>query len=1165
MAVNASGSTLRQGGVVDLTGVSDDEDEDVTVPSDAFTLRPALTGLDRPNSNYPQSIRTTPRPNSQPTLHISRHRQTRFFSTQPSRPRDAPSYEPSPTPQLGTPLQDRSPKRRKLQNGAVPKTASPMTDTQALTKCLQKQVFPHLDRAMKNVKGSVYDVDKLGGKIINKVTSGDFEDHFRNGNGRLPLDVETSLIKRIYDLVDEFTKGDEFRRPPPRGPAHTQPAPERRLQPPTSVLSSIEDLSNIQSPDRGDDYGTDVDESMDEYEGDVEDYPQTPPRVQPKKKPVVTPQRLRTRAKATQWQSGKAYEFKKKGSPLRVKSWWFGLSSRPYLAMKARQEVAAGVDVGRLLRLQPNELSRPSVYHVDFNNEEVRYLRYLARSLSGKSSTKTTWSDLHDLRHIVTKAGGIHARILNVHRGRYKHLQQPPSSLLKRSIDDVRNFLEDLQHDQVNIQRKSLYLERDDNARNGALGANVVPSMLLAREITGNRLGATRRYQNFTTAFKISREDYMEPKVEWTNCAGDIMTITWVSNEHFICGTTTHSDSHNQQYNKPGNFLFGDANTHNLRAHADHRIIRPLVAHGDNALESMRESQDPWLYTSVVSSDYDPAIGWAFTASFDNTVKVWRCGGWLASRETEYEDIRGIWRHDGHVNFVVANKGTPYSKIATAADVPLGAVRVYRPDPEKWERDETVDYEYDEFSCKRVHGEEYVPSDKWAYFPSAIRWGLDPSVRHLLLIGYSPRSISGDENEIPDDKRDTGELCLWDTNTNTEIKVNSAATANVFEVAWHPSRASFAAATSAHQTLEKIEKHVRTQIRIFEESTETGQYGVVKTLDCPAIDINELLIRPNSILYSYVAAGCTDGKVYVWDSAGSEDPMCVLEHGDPVEELTGDREEEDVGVKFMAWATTTDRLYTGSSDGVVKVWNIRHGEGVLVRDLMEVAAPITAGAFSPDLTKLVVGDGSGRVYLLDTKDEEEDNQAPISSGFLQLQRDGQQRSIRRPRPFIPHREPPEPDVCDYDGYYDETLVHNRSQMRSLTPETGQELAQEYLASSKLILHPDPTIGAIQGPAYAATELYRAEAHLDGDVQGPLLSSFEYQQQENQTFSRTTRFRRQGHVLEKLSQDLWSLHARNTHLDLDIERLDAFTRAELAADRAELDVSPLDLDYESNSC
>lgn len=614
--------------------------------------------------------------------------------------------------------------------------------------------------------------------------------------------------------------------------------PRPTSQTPVSILPSVEDLpddlplnENVQDdPDEVDPIDLDEAET------------QTPHHQPPK--PVVTPQRLRTRAKAAQWQSGRAYDFKKEGSPLQVRNRWFGLSSRPYLSAKARQEVAKGVENGRLLHLRPDELSRPSVYHVDFSEEEVKYLRDLGRSLYGRPSVKAGRSVYRDLRHLIKKAGGsIRTRILDAHREGYTHAQPPPSSLLKRSTEDVDNFLDDLLRKQHEWKRKLLYLERDESATQGDVArVNNMPSLLLAREIAGNRLGSTRRYQNFTTTFRSIQEDRLEPKVEWTNCAGDIMTFTWSRDtlrgtptySQFFCGTTTHSDSHNQQYNKPGNLLVGSTTKHTLKAVADHRIPRPLITHGDNALESMRESQDPWLYTSVVSADYDPEVDYVFTSSFDNTVKVW--GG------LEHEIPCQTWRHDGRVNFVVTNKVKPLSKVATAADVPTKAVRVYYRDAGTSDTLESVIYKYDEFSCKRVHGEDYVPSDKWAYFPSAVRWGIDPSVNHCLLVGYSPRSLSGDEYDIPADKQNTGELCLWDTNTNTEIKVNSVATANVFEVAWHPHRPSFAVATSASQTSEKIEKHVRTQIRIF-ELNDAGQYGVIKTLDCPAIDINELLIR----------------------------------------------------------------------------------------------------------------------------------------------------------------------------------------------------------------------------------------------------------------------------------------------------------------------------------
>ncbi|XDG03352.1 hypothetical protein ABKA04_002967 [Annulohypoxylon sp. FPYF3050] len=1156
--VNASNASLRRNEVIiDLTG--DDDDDDGDVPS---RNQPDVQSTERYSGQHPSSTNghhSKAKGNGPSITSITSTAQGASMRASTSnRTEPGLSIRPSSqqnqhSPSLPSPFssqaQEHPTKRRKTHHSTSHKPA----------------VFPHLEVATKRLDQNVYDVEKLGGRIIGRIANKEFERHFRDGNGKLASDIEAYLIVQIHQLVTEFTAGNEFRREP-AAPVVATPVPVPKLpglQTPivVPVLPSIENPRNEPPLDRGDGPGEsggreslrDVSRLKERHNSQQI---QTPSRVPLKKKPPLLPQQQQqqqqTKPNVIQWQSGKSCEFKGDKSPVQMKNPWFGLSSRPYLPAKERRLIMAGVGRRRGIHLENDQLRKPTVYHVGFSDEEVKYISLVARKVYGRPA-RGERSESEDLRRVMKKFGvnALVPRIVDAHRQGYTDFSQPPQSLLQRSADDTHNFLQDLFHRQAEDGRRMLFLERaDDNAPYKPSSTYTLSSLLLAREIVGNHLGATRRYLNFNVAFRCMREDDFEPRIEWTNCAGDIMTIAWAPDSNtFVCGTTTHSDSHNQQYNKPGNLLFGSVADQTLRAFDDHRIPRPVVEHGENSLQSMRESQDPWLYTSVVSSDYDPRTGWLFTSSFDHTVKVW------SPTKTHISGITLVhkWQHEGRVNFVVTNKCDGISKVATAADVPENAVRVYHPHSHQ----DIPGYDYTEFTCKRVHGEDYVPSDKWAYFPSAIRWGIEQSVNHLLLVGYSPRSFNGDDNDIPEEKQKTGELCLWDTNTNTEVKVNSAATSNVFEVAWHPYRPSFAVATSASLSSEKIEEHIRTQIRLFEPN-ETGQYGVVKTLDCPAIDINEIAIRPNSVLYSYIAAGCTDGKVYIWDSARSEDddPICVLKHGDPVEEILGDREEEDVGVKFVSWATTIDRLYTGSSDGVVKVWNIRHGKGDLVRNLIEVPAPITAGAFSPDFDKLLIGDGSGRVYLLDVNGEEEDDEDEQnqrnpagSSNFLNLQLNGQKRAIRRPRPFIPHPTPAPPIAEGQMDYDSEAQI-------------GQERAKAYLNKGQMIIHPDPTIGAVQGPFYAETNLFRAEAHLDGNPEAPLLATFEAQQRENQVFSRRTRFKKLKEGKLELSGAAMAAHWENLSRDFEAA-LDEDTRGALESERAEIEFDGRDLDYESD--
>jgi hypothetical protein len=381
-------------------------------------------------------------------------------------------------------------------------------------------------------------------------------------------------------------------------------------------------------------------------------------------------------------------------------------------------------------------------------------------------------------------------------------------------------------------------LARDDHdLRGDAIRSTQVHSLLLAREISGNRgLGNMRVYRNFNNEFRKCREDALEKRAEWTGCAGDIMTIVWVSNDGFICGTTEHSDSHNQQYNKPGNLALGSCSAVTLRAYPEHRIVRPLVEKGENSTDAMIQSQDPWLFSSVVSSDYDAVHDRAFTSSFDRTVKIWK-----ADQSGASMSLLGEWQHEGNVNFVAASKHES-GMVATAADVAADAIRIYSIDDTDISRSPFKSY-----SCSRVTDEKgnTVSTVKWAYYPATMQWGLAEGVKHLLLVGYSPRSRTDDDNDIPLERRDSGELLLWDGTTGERWQVTSARTQNVFEVLWHPTQPSFIAATSPLGL--DLAPSVRTQVRIFTPAPEKDGFGVkafspIKILDCTAADINELTI-----------------------------------------------------------------------------------------------------------------------------------------------------------------------------------------------------------------------------------------------------------------------------------------------------------------------------------
>lgn len=510
---------------------------------------------------------------------------------------------------------------------------------------------------------------------------------------------------------------------------------------------------------------------------------------------------------------------------------------RPYMNSDDRENIRRGCKItekypGWFLSRAEQALLHQSIFHVDLCLEELEVLCKVIQAV--KKDTLPLSSDPRS--QIIALMSGqedLITTIISTYEAVVKlpGMETGRSLLQQRNIPAIEAFLQDaVEGNLATIPQRARIksvLRRGNPSRKAP-----ITSLLRQREIHGLAPFRVRScQQSFKAEIASHLEDTLVRKSEWTDCCGDISTLSWTSEGTFVCGATAHSDYHNMQYNKPGNFGIGSCSLDTLTAFPQHRIIRPIVAkteNAENALESMRQTQDPWLYTSVVSTSHSEISGFTFSASFDHTVKVWK-----TSEDGSSIDLRGAWYHEGKVNFVVTSEH--HKLVATASDVSSDAIRVY-----DFNEEDITNTPYDTYCGEKALEQalEEQRSDTWAYFPATIQWGKSPGVVNFLLVGYSPRSVTDHDVDIPEDKKNSGELCLWNVETGARVLIYSAKTQNVFEVIWHPTQPCFLAATSPSG---KFESGTQTQIRFFAQN-EFGTFVQIKSLDCPAFDINELTI-----------------------------------------------------------------------------------------------------------------------------------------------------------------------------------------------------------------------------------------------------------------------------------------------------------------------------------
>jgi WD40 repeat protein len=513
-----------------------------------------------------------------------------------------------------------------------------------------------------------------------------------------------------------------------------------------------------------------------------------------------------------------------------------------------------------------------------------------------------------------------------------------------RERDDVAGFLRDAKAGKLAEAPRIIRLSaaRPKKA-NCTVQVDSTLYMLRQRELgSRSRRGWGAASTPLTYQVRNKMMDTLGPMASWTGASSDIHTVAWSRDgEYFAAGAVAVTDQDSMQYNRPNNLLFGsllDATIHEL---AEHSTERGRTETGANSTHAMFASQDPKLYTTVTSVAFAPSGKVMYSAGYDDFVCVWD----LTSASSQ-PTLASSFRHKAEVEMMAVGRNHD-GVLATGAKRNSGSaiklIRLNEDDPSQ-------------FTRYNFHSEKATSRSDLRILPQALQF--EPRYSDLLLAGFGA-------NVRQDNGFDTtGDLCLWDITTQSQLQIHGS-NRNVFDIEFNPNKRYMPLFAAGCVAGANVNRGTRSVIRFYEQRT-FDKYTCPLEIECKALDMNDIVWSPQD--ENLIAAGCTDGRVYVWDLRRSDDPMKVLSHGQSLMPLQDGvpHERTDTGIRFLSWGDNATRLYSGSSDGVVKVWDVTRSEqDTFVKDLISLDSGIMAGAFSPDFSKLVLGEVNGSVNVLD--------------------------------------------------------------------------------------------------------------------------------------------------------------------------------------------------------
>lgn len=464
-----------------------------------------------------------------------------------------------------------------------------------------------------------------------------------------------------------------------------------------------------------------------------------------------------------------------------------------------------------------------------------------------------------------------------------------------------------------------------------------------------------RRRETGTGVLHEPRRDHIQSEIQNTilesmrptkfidNASGDVATVAWSPDDRFFAGGgVVLMDENSMQYNNPRNLLLGDR-WGSVRELPEHHIQRPIVTTGVNSLESMRQTQDDRLFTTVQMVGFSPDSQHLYSVSVDGRLNSYR----LDSNEVAGCAFEGTHKHDGQVDLLTIGA---HGIVATSSrSRNSDTIHLFRQADGCLQSQMTLD--------SRSSGTKDMS------YASALKWAISPHNTKWLLAGFAQEKqrLYAEDNDLDI----FGATCLFDGETGQRIDFGHPR--NVFDVAWNPTLGPVAfAVASVGLGKANMNFGMHTVVRAF----GTGQAGIRCSveLECPARDINDVVFCPYD--ENVIAAGSTDGKVYVWDIRFNKrhSPTVGFGHGNCVSVLPHDRKrwEVDTGVRFLSWGANSRRLFSGSSDGVVKAWDpYVNDQDSHASDVATFKSAVMSGAFNSDFTELLIGEDASRLTLLE--------------------------------------------------------------------------------------------------------------------------------------------------------------------------------------------------------